>query len=1058
MLQKKNSQMEKEEKYCKISLNSGEHIRHCFVNGEYCSHQSNILTERERLHKEGTINAFVIMNFSDMSDVVYRWRLNSFIESLKNYLYLDLDAQELVCCSSKNCRDNRLKKNEKSDLKEVSSVRVIRSDTESANNYVICSRICQQMLIADLVIVDVSWQNPNVFYEFGIAVALGKLILPICYSESFYKRLLPEELKKKLNAEKVKQEDKEVEHHIGCFPWRKQLFEYYGIRYKRESSKTKYIDFKKATKRQYGFSDIQYNRFPYDDVISKAGGRAKSLKIGQRIYEKLMRQYNEKESDCNTAIIYTMEGILNEEQAGLCIINYYKDVVEGMRNEKCFCGERVGVLVQGNQIPEQDKDVSENYNLLYSIAEITRTGVNQATYQVSKEKIKAEDTFSLQVLKELEEEIKRYETKKENEDFTDVHKEDIGHFVKNYIGNRGLLVYPDNPVYVDRMKNGIDSNLLEDEEVKRRSEKKKKAFCLFHVMMKTLQYTNQIVVDITNNSLQSLFWLGAAHGAEVHAVTVIHEASEYEQSVDQEYKQSRNVFDVSGLWAAIHYTHDTEGFYRQLNLVQKGIEQNSKLVLRNVESFETYLERYEKSKNKKIESESKESVEITYVDDKAGGTQLLFKQWLNYKEKKQRELLEFYYRNWFWKPILRYNRLRIYLPQREVCKENSTFLGVEKWNMAAISSLTHYLSKHSVIGEYRVIQLPDKKQDREARNVNYIALDTPVKPMGKSLPEYIWEKQSERKNGQEKAVELHKCKEKRENDETCLFGTGQREFVKLGKEGSDSFFQHLKRESGKCIEAAQLILWKEEVGEKEEYLFRVGMTGTSEVATYVLSSLFVDERNNLFHFLKSEEVQGDDNNKDDSKKEFLCDLQLKIREKLIDRYLQCLNDRILEICRKMRRQWEDGQKECYCALVKYAVTMYLSTVLYRYFFPFLSKKDIQRICNGLYMFIQSMKSERISPFALDYSAYRNSNFTTSVDRKIVEKIIEEIPAILKKVLEQFEGIEVFYEVDVQLQPEEKSGDSNSLCRNKDYSVSIQEMKAGDSMQLMINFIGLDSKK
>lgn len=34
-------------------------------------------------------------------------------------------------------------------------------------------------------------------------------------------------------------------------------------------------------------------------------------------------------------------------------------------------------------------------------------------------------------------------------------------------------------------------------------------------------YTNQIVVDITNNSLQSLFWLGAAHGAEVHAVTVI---------------------------------------------------------------------------------------------------------------------------------------------------------------------------------------------------------------------------------------------------------------------------------------------------------------------------------------------------------------------------------------------------------------------------------------------------------------------------------------------------------------------------------------------------------
>ena len=73
------------------------------------------------------------------------------------------------------------------------------------------------------------------------------------------------------------------------------------------------------------------------------------------------------------------------------------------------------------------------------------------------------------------------------------------------------------------------------------------------------------------------------------------------------------------------------------------------------------------------------------------------------------------------------------------------------------------------------------------------------------------------------------------------------------------------------------------------------------------------------------------------------------------------------------------------------------SVISIFFSRFYRKKDIQRDMQmGLYMFIQSMKSERISPFALDYSAYRNSNFTTSVDRKIVEKIIEEIPAILKK--------------------------------------------------------------
>lgn len=61
-------------KYCSVCLEDGIHVRKCFMTGEFCSKQSNIQKERAKLHEKHEkreINAFVVMNFSDMSDVVY---------------------------------------------------------------------------------------------------------------------------------------------------------------------------------------------------------------------------------------------------------------------------------------------------------------------------------------------------------------------------------------------------------------------------------------------------------------------------------------------------------------------------------------------------------------------------------------------------------------------------------------------------------------------------------------------------------------------------------------------------------------------------------------------------------------------------------------------------------------------------------------------------------------------------------------------------------------------------------------------------------------------------
>lgn len=191
--------------------------------------------------------------------------------------------------------------NENDKFVPVEKIDVVRADSDPSSNYIICSRICQQMQIADLVIVDVSTQNPNVFYELGMAVALGKMILPICYSESYYKMVIPEKVKHDIDC-------KMLEHHIDCYPWRKKLFEYYGIRYKRgvenknsddENARTHYLEYKKATSVQYNFSDIQYSRFPYHEKIDKNEEDIKVDKpnIGQEIYEKLRNQYNKHSFD-----------------------------------------------------------------------------------------------------------------------------------------------------------------------------------------------------------------------------------------------------------------------------------------------------------------------------------------------------------------------------------------------------------------------------------------------------------------------------------------------------------------------------------------------------------------------------------------------------------------------------------------------------------------------------------------------------------------------------------------------------------------------------------------
>ena len=1020
----------KQDNQCVVSLETSNHSRRCFMTGEYCSQQRNVQQQRKKMHDNKKIMAFVVMNFSDMSEVVYKWRICSYIEKLAKYFFISKDKKQLYCSA---LHDEEIDKDVWEPVKEIE---VVRADTDPSSNYVICNRICQQMQMADLVVVDVSRHNPNVFYEFGMAVALEKLILPICYSESYFNMSIPEGLKNSKEYKDYNENARELEHHIGCYPWRKSLFEYYGICYKEADSagnnqdKTEYKEFQNVKKAEYGFSDKQYGQFPYHEKINLHEDKV----IGEEIYNKLRRTYNEAKPINNTLVVYTMDKFLNEEQSGRCIVNFYHRIIRRFRDEECFCGERVGVLVQGNYIPEDDKDAKKQSNLLYGIGEIIQIGLNQATYHATERKIKTHDVLDISG-------VKLPGNKSEKDGRIKKYNDDIIRCVKEYIRNRGLLVYPNNPIFVNRLMNKFYKSLFDKEN--------NNEFYLYYAMLKTLCYTNEIVVDISHNfekCLQTLFWLGAAHGSDIYAITVLHQVTDEERKTmnDSLEKKARNIFDVAGLWTAILCSNDIEGFYKQLSLAQQGVENHSKLVLAD---------------RKFYEKEIKEPYSLTELDKFQEVTEKLYTD----KKIEEKHALESYYRSRFWNAMLRYNQLYIYLPQGAgIDKAREPKAYMVRWDFDAVSELSFYLSKRKPIGEYRIIAFEKKEENEseeeylkrveeqviEAKEGNFISVGKDATPLGKQMADYINEfslEQYASENNIHTHVrkDIHRlCKYKSSDTDrvyrvyqgfSCTDGGKKGFFTQhpgvacatcdKASTGKENIYKNISSlGKSKCViggnkehtEITQLLLWRDEKGNTDkESRFRVSLIGSSGPATLAATLLFVDEEQKL-RYLESRKYKNDREGEEE-KEEFLVELQEIVRKEFMKVFMQRLMS-------KVRQEPLDGagmntptgerKKEYYFYLVECAVTAYLSTVLYRYFLPFLSERDIKRIRNGMCAFLEHMKTTGESPFALGYYDEITKDETVASDAN-VENIIRIIPEELVKVLNAFKGLEAFYMVKVQ---------------------------------------------
>lgn len=119
-------------------------IRRCFMTGKQC-----IFCGSEHPYDSKEPSVFVAMPYRPNLAMCYSW-------SIKNYLS---DALE--------------------KLWSVDYVRIARADEQPHVGAITCEKICHQIQIANLVVVDITVPNANVMYELGLALGLEKQIVLI---------------------------------------------------------------------------------------------------------------------------------------------------------------------------------------------------------------------------------------------------------------------------------------------------------------------------------------------------------------------------------------------------------------------------------------------------------------------------------------------------------------------------------------------------------------------------------------------------------------------------------------------------------------------------------------------------------------------------------------------------------------------------------------------------------------------------------------------------------------------------------------------------------------
>ena len=95
-------------------------------------------------------------------------------------------------------------------------------------------------------------------------------------------------------------------------------------------------------------------------------------------------------------------------------------------------------------------------------------------------------------------------------------------------------------------------------------------------------------------------------------------------------------------------------------------------------------------------------------------------QLLNERKQAEKLALESYYRDRFWKPMMRSEHLHIFFSQGNPKDGKTSYpkIAVSKWDVDALATLSHYLSVRTHVGEYSFEALKENTEHSDGQVEN----------------------------------------------------------------------------------------------------------------------------------------------------------------------------------------------------------------------------------------------------------------------------------------------------------------------------------------------------
>lgn len=512
----------------------------CFITGEFCPHRKKIIQRKIKHHAQNEVTIFMVMDYSDISDAIYEWLMEDLLKNDDIRFKFDSPVNGAESRSEEGTNPETFFKNEplEEDDPHLYSengrrrkifkkygvyIELLRADDYSSSSHVICESVCAKIQESDLVIVDVSRTNPNVFYELGLAVALNKQILPICYQDSYYS------LREKKPDENDSNDDKDIYE----FPWKEKLYKSFSINSFEDDGRYKeYRD----DDRIYGHG--HYKRTPKGDitmgkhVINLLNDAVKNWRSDNR-----RRNDVDGEKFLDDLMLYTLNGF-NQTNTNKYIQAYREVVVNKVWKAMRSSGDRICLFYSDKKIEEPEKS-SDEKGLKYSFGDICGLAINQVTYELDSGKKATNSRTS------------------------------ADRFMMNYLYNRAIkcnIEYPINMDFVNHKYFKTLGILTEDGNAFHEQKNEMLFFSHLDVFLAYISSCNTAFLDLRSNSLEAFFWLGVLHGSGRLAVPL-----RYTTNLTVPGNPKRDVIDIAGLWNAYFVDSNPNTFKKGIRSVMHSI-------------------------------------------------------------------------------------------------------------------------------------------------------------------------------------------------------------------------------------------------------------------------------------------------------------------------------------------------------------------------------------------------------------------------------------------------------------------------------------------------------